>query len=114
MFEILEHLPYILCFDPHIIVFKYKFVSRESCTAVQDLLCYVQWPVVLQMRMRSEVKLPTCDQSLPSKWNKSETCTEAGLFDREDSKVRSEFHDCIVEAPSELRIFKNLKIENFS
>ena len=42
--------------------------------------------------MMSEVKLPTCDQSLPSKWNKSETCTEAGLFEREDSKVRSKFH----------------------
>ena len=44
--------------------------------------------------MMSEVKLPTCDQSLPSKWNKSETCTEAGLFEREDSKVRSKYHDC--------------------
>ena len=40
------------------------------------------------------MKLPTCDQSLPSKWNKSETCTEAGLFEREDSKVRSKYHDC--------------------
>ena len=64
------------------------FICRESCVAVQDLLCYVQWPVMLQMRSRSEVKLPTCDHSLPSKWNTSHTCTEAGLFEREESSVR--------------------------
>ena len=52
------------------------------------MLCYVQWPVVLQMRSESGVKLPSCDQSLPSKWNTSDICTEAGLFVREDSEVR--------------------------
>lgn len=68
-------------------------LCRESCTAVQDMLCYVQWPVVLQMRSESGVKLPSCDQSLPSKWNTSDICTEAGLFVREDSEVRG---DCYV------------------
>ena len=63
-------------------------IFRESCIAVQDLLCYVQWPVMLQMRSGSEVKLPTCDHSLPSKWNASDTCTEAGLFEREETAVR--------------------------
>ena len=41
-----------------------SMLSSESCIAVQVLLCYVAWPVMLEMRWESEVKLLSCDQSV--------------------------------------------------
>lgn len=63
-------------------------LCRESCTAVQDLLCYYQWPVIQKSNIH--VKLPSCDETLPSKWDVEDDrqlCTDANLFDRDESEV---------------------------
>ncbi|XP_052256921.1 muscle, skeletal receptor tyrosine protein kinase-like [Dreissena polymorpha] len=59
-------------------------VCRESCKAVQDLLCYVQWSNI--QYTSKQAQLPECD-SLPSKWDSD--CTEAKMFDRDESHVTS-------------------------
>lgn len=70
----------------------YICICRESCTAVQDLLCYVQWPVIQSSNIH--VKLPSCDSTLPSKWDmeaEGEPCTDAKLFEKDDSEVTCKF-----------------------
>lgn len=62
-------------------------LCRESCTAVQDLLCYIQWPVIQNSDVKAQ--LPTCDKTLPSKWDGTPECTDARLFERDESEVSS-------------------------
>jgi len=63
-------------------------IYRESCIAVKDLLCYVQWPNI--QKSNSDVKLPVCDM-LPSKWDTVQNCTQADMFEREDSDITCKY-----------------------
>lgn len=64
--------------------------SRESCIAVKELICYVQWSYVAASH--TSVQLPTCDTMLPSRTDQTQKCTDAHLFERDDSEVTCKYY----------------------
>ncbi|XP_052776921.1 muscle, skeletal receptor tyrosine protein kinase-like [Mya arenaria] len=63
-------------------------ICRESCKAVSELLCYVQWSNIVYTS--SDARLPMCDR-LPSKWDSK--CTEAKMFDRDETEVTAQCYE---------------------
>ncbi|KAL3868762.1 hypothetical protein ACJMK2_041527 [Sinanodonta woodiana] len=65
---------------------------QESCLAVKDLLCYQQWLILMQ-RDDVAVSLPNCD-TLPSRFDSTSNCNEAGIFIKDETQVRG---DCYID-----------------
>lgn len=64
----------------------FDLISRESCIAVRDLFCKVEWRMLKNTNNRS---MPECD-NLPSKYNSSTKCVYVDLFNVTKDQITSE------------------------